>query len=32
MHWGEHLGTRADAQAFLRQAPVEAMILEKAEV
>jgi L-ascorbate metabolism protein UlaG (beta-lactamase superfamily) len=31
MHWGEHLGTRADAQAFLRQAPVEAIILEKAE-
>src|SRR3954468_17816113 len=32
MHWGEHLGTRTDAQAFLRQAPVEAMILEKAEL
>ena len=32
MHWGEHMGTRADAQAFLRQAPVEAIILEKAEV
>jgi L-ascorbate metabolism protein UlaG (beta-lactamase superfamily) len=32
MHWGEHLGTRADAQAFLREAPVEAMILEKAVV
>ena len=32
MHWGEHLGTREDAQAFLRQAPVEAMILERAEV
>src|SRR3954468_6172268 len=32
MHWGEHLGTREDADAFLRQAPVEAMILEKAEL
>jgi L-ascorbate metabolism protein UlaG (beta-lactamase superfamily) len=32
MHWGEHLGTRADAETFLREAPVEAMILEKAEV
>jgi L-ascorbate metabolism protein UlaG (beta-lactamase superfamily) len=32
MHWGEHLGTREDAHAFLQQAPVEAIILEKAEV
>jgi L-ascorbate metabolism protein UlaG (beta-lactamase superfamily) len=32
MHWGEHLGTRADAEAFLREAPVEAIIMEKAEV
>jgi L-ascorbate metabolism protein UlaG (beta-lactamase superfamily) len=32
MHWGEHIGTRDDALAFLRQAPVEAMILERAEV
>jgi L-ascorbate metabolism protein UlaG (beta-lactamase superfamily) len=31
MHWGEHLGTRSDALAFLRQAPVEATIMEKAE-
>jgi L-ascorbate metabolism protein UlaG (beta-lactamase superfamily) len=31
MHWGEHLGTRDDALAFLRQAPVEAMILERVE-
>ena len=32
MHWGEHLGTRDDAVAFLRQAPVEAIIMDKAEV
>ena len=32
MHWGEHLGTREDALAFLRQAPVEAIIMERAEV
>jgi len=32
MHWGEHLGTRDDAVAFLRQAPVEAMIMDKTEV
>jgi L-ascorbate metabolism protein UlaG (beta-lactamase superfamily) len=33
MHWGgENLGTHDDALAFLRQAPVEAIILEKAEV
>lgn len=29
MHWGEHLGTREDALAFARQAPVEVTILEK---
>jgi L-ascorbate metabolism protein UlaG (beta-lactamase superfamily) len=32
MHWGEHLGTRADAEAFLRQAPVDAIIMETVEV
>jgi L-ascorbate metabolism protein UlaG (beta-lactamase superfamily) len=32
MHWGEHEGTREDALEFLRQAPVEAIIMEKAEV
>src|SRR5438270_1630433 len=26
MHWGEHLGTRRDALAFARQAPVEVTI------
>ena len=31
MHWGEHLGTRDDALEFLRQAPVEAIIMEKVE-
>jgi L-ascorbate metabolism protein UlaG (beta-lactamase superfamily) len=30
MHWGEHIGTRADADAFARKAPVEVRILEKA--
>ena len=29
MHWGEHIGTRADALAFAREAPVEVRILEK---
>jgi L-ascorbate metabolism protein UlaG (beta-lactamase superfamily) len=29
MHWGEHIGTRADALAFARKAPVEVRILEK---
>ena len=28
MHWGEHIGTRADAEAFAEQAPVEVQILE----
>jgi L-ascorbate metabolism protein UlaG (beta-lactamase superfamily) len=32
MHWGDLVGTRDDAVAFLRQAPVEAIILERAEV
>jgi L-ascorbate metabolism protein UlaG (beta-lactamase superfamily) len=31
MHWGEHLGTRDDALAFARQAPVEVTIMEKAD-
>jgi L-ascorbate metabolism protein UlaG (beta-lactamase superfamily) len=30
MHWGEHIGTRDDALAFARRAPVEVRILEKA--
>jgi L-ascorbate metabolism protein UlaG (beta-lactamase superfamily) len=30
MHWGEHIGTRADAEAFAAKAPVEVRILEKA--
>ena len=30
MHWGEHIGTRADAQSFARKAPVEVRILDKA--
>jgi L-ascorbate metabolism protein UlaG (beta-lactamase superfamily) len=28
MHWGEHLGTRADAELFAQVAPVEVRILE----
>ena len=32
MHWGEHLGTSEDAEAFLRDAPVEAIIMDKAVV
>lgn len=31
MHWGEHLGTRDDALAFARQAPVEVTIMEKSD-
>jgi L-ascorbate metabolism protein UlaG (beta-lactamase superfamily) len=33
MHWGENLGTRADADAFARAAPegVEVVIMKKAE-
>lgn len=30
MHWGEHIGTRDDALAFARKAPVEVRIMEKA--
>jgi L-ascorbate metabolism protein UlaG (beta-lactamase superfamily) len=30
MHWGDHLGTRADAEAFAEQAPVEVRILDAA--
>jgi L-ascorbate metabolism protein UlaG (beta-lactamase superfamily) len=30
MHWGEHIGTRDDALAFARKAPVEVRILDKA--
>ncbi len=28
MHWGEHIGTREDAEAFAERAPVEVRILE----
>jgi L-ascorbate metabolism protein UlaG (beta-lactamase superfamily) len=28
MHWGEHIGTREDAEAFARNAPVEVRIME----
>ena len=28
MHWGEHLGTRADAELFAQVAPVEVRVLE----
>lgn len=30
MHWGGHIGTRADAEAFAARAPVEVRILESA--
>jgi L-ascorbate metabolism protein UlaG (beta-lactamase superfamily) len=30
MHWGEHIGTREDAEAFAEKAPVEVHILERA--
>jgi L-ascorbate metabolism protein UlaG (beta-lactamase superfamily) len=30
MHWGEHIGTRADAESFAALAPVPVRILEKA--
>jgi L-ascorbate metabolism protein UlaG (beta-lactamase superfamily) len=30
MHWGEHIGTRADAESFAEMAPVEVRILDKA--
>ncbi len=29
MHWGEHIGTRADAEAFADAAPVKVKILER---
>jgi L-ascorbate metabolism protein UlaG (beta-lactamase superfamily) len=29
MHWGEHIGTKADALAFAERAPVEVRMLEK---
>jgi L-ascorbate metabolism protein UlaG (beta-lactamase superfamily) len=29
MHWGEHLGTREDAEAFAERAPVEVRIMDK---
>ena len=32
MHWGELIGTRDDAETFLRQAPVETIIMERVEV
>ena len=30
MHWGEHIGTREDAQAFAEAAPVDVVILHPA--
>ena len=30
MHWGVHIGSRADAEAFAERAPVEVRILERA--
>jgi len=30
MHWGEHIGTREDAEDFERRAPVEVRLLEQA--
>jgi L-ascorbate metabolism protein UlaG (beta-lactamase superfamily) len=30
MHWGEHIGTRADAEAFAERAPVPVKILDRA--
>jgi L-ascorbate metabolism protein UlaG (beta-lactamase superfamily) len=30
MHWGEHIGTREDAESFAELAPVEVEILERA--
>jgi L-ascorbate metabolism protein UlaG (beta-lactamase superfamily) len=30
MHWGGHIGTRADAEAFERAAPVEVRIMKRA--
>jgi L-ascorbate metabolism protein UlaG (beta-lactamase superfamily) len=31
MHWGEHIGTRADAEEFAESAPVEVTILDRAD-
>ena len=31
MHWGEHIGTRDDAEAFAASAPVEVRILDRAD-
>jgi L-ascorbate metabolism protein UlaG (beta-lactamase superfamily) len=31
MHWGEHIGTRADAEAFRDAAPVEVRILDRVD-
>jgi hypothetical protein len=28
MHWGEHIGTREDAEEFAERAPVEVHILD----
>ena len=30
MHWGEHIGTREDAETFAERAPVEVRIMERA--
>jgi L-ascorbate metabolism protein UlaG (beta-lactamase superfamily) len=30
MHWGEHIGSRSDAEAFAEMAPVEVRIMDKA--
>jgi L-ascorbate metabolism protein UlaG (beta-lactamase superfamily) len=29
MHWGEHIGTEADARAFAERAPVEVRVMER---
>jgi L-ascorbate metabolism protein UlaG (beta-lactamase superfamily) len=29
MHWGEHIGTRADAEAFAERAPVPVEIMSR---
>ena len=29
MHWGEHIGTREDAEDFAERAPVEVRIMER---
>jgi L-ascorbate metabolism protein UlaG (beta-lactamase superfamily) len=31
MHWGEHIGTRADADAFAAALPGTALIMEKSD-